>query len=175
MLFLSFISILYIIGISEISQDIVSLTTYLKSGSRIVHETTMGLKRPSLSIIEQQPSRKRLAFIITITKDGFFQDGAAVLAYSILKNTQKSDYDISFIAFVHPNVTSSRDGLTKLGYHVVEVPTPVNTSAIRFDFLREKIDRNGCCGAAELIKLNAYRYFMSAVYSNLVTLSICAD
>lgn len=25
--------------------------------------------------------KKRLAYVITITKDGFFQDGAAVLAY----------------------------------------------------------------------------------------------
>ncbi len=104
--------------------------------------------------------KKRLAFIITITKDGFFQDGAAVLAYSIMKNVKSALYDISFIAFVHPNVTSSRVGLRRLGFHVVEVPTPVNTSAIRFDFLREKIDKNGCCGAAELIKLTAYRFVL---------------
>lgn len=169
-LFMGFLSVLYIVGVSEISQDIAFLTTYLRSGSRTVHKATVELKRPSTSTIEQRLSKKRLAFIITITKDGFFQDGAAVLAYSILKNTQNSDYDISFIAFVHPNVTSSRNGLTKLGYHVVEVPTPVNTSAIRFDFLREKIDKNGCCGAAELIKLNAYRYIITAVFSNLVML-----
>ena len=29
--------------------------------------------------------KKRIAFAITLTKDGFFQDGAAVLAYSIYK------------------------------------------------------------------------------------------
>ena len=39
----------------------------------------------------------------------------------------------------------------------LKVPTPINTSAIKFDFLREKINKNGCCGAAELIKLNSYR------------------
>ena len=32
----------------------------------------------------------------------------------------------------------------------------MNISAIRGDFLREKIDKNGCCGAAELIKLSSY-------------------
>lgn len=103
------------------------------------------------------PKRKKIAYAITITKDGFFQDGAAVLAYSIMKYSQNTTYDISFIAFVHPNVTTSRIGLERLGFHVIEVPTPVNTSAIRFDFLRDHIDKNGCCGAAELIKLTSYR------------------
>eukprot|EP01038_Epipyxis_sp_PR26KG_P011445 gene11445-15332_t len=102
-------------------------------------------------------SKKRIAFIITITKDGFFQDGAAVLVYSIIKNTQFSDFEKSFIAFVHPNVTSSRSGLNKLGFHVIEVPIPINVSAIKFDFLREKINKNGCCGSSELIKLTSYR------------------
>ena len=41
---------------------------------------------------------------------------------------------------------------------LILVPTPINSSAIKFDFLREKIDKNGCCGAAELIKLNSYRW-----------------
>ena len=37
--------------------------------------------------------------------------------------------------------------------------TPVNVSAIRGAYLRNHInDKAGCCGAAELIKLNAYRY-----------------
>jgi hypothetical protein len=41
---------------------------------------------------------------------------------------------------------------------VIETPTPVNVSAIRGKWLREHInDKAGCCGAAELIKLYAYR------------------
>jgi hypothetical protein len=104
-------------------------------------------------------NRPRIAFIISITKDGLFQDGAAVLVYSIIKYTQKRDFDVSFIAFVHPNVTTSRSGLEKLGFHVIETPIPINTSAITFEFLREKINKNGCCGAAELIKLSSYRFF----------------
>ncbi len=115
-------------------------------------------------IDKQIISRKaRIAFAITITKDGFFQDGAAVLAYSIMKNVKSDLYDISFIAFVHPSVISSRVGLTRLGFHVLEVPTPLNTSAIKFEFLREKMDKNGCCGAAELIKLTSYRYDVAFV------------
>jgi hypothetical protein len=104
-----------------------------------------------------KPKRKRYAYAITITKDGFFQDGAAVLAYSIMKYSWNATYDISFVAFVHPNVTLARPGLAKLGFHVIEVPIPVNRTAIKFDFLREKIDKNGCCGSAEMIKVTAYR------------------
>lgn len=101
--------------------------------------------------------RKRYAFAITITKDGFFLDGAAVLAYSIMKYSYLANYSISFVAFVHPNVSIARPGLTKLGFHVIEVPIPVNRTAIQFEFLREKIDKNGCCGSSELIKLTSYR------------------
>eukprot|EP01041_Mallomonas_annulata_P008674 gene8674-17907_t len=103
-------------------------------------------------------NRQKIAYAITITKDGFFQDGAAVLAYSVIAASKGKDYDITFIAFVHPNVTIARPFLSRLGYNVIEAPTPLNTSAIRGNkFLREKIDKNGCCGATELIKLYAYR------------------
>ena len=44
-----------------------------------------------------------------------------------------------------------------MGFQVIIAPTPINTSAIRYEFLRTKIDKNGCCGATELIKLNSYR------------------
>lgn len=62
--------------------------------------------------------KKRLAYVITITKDGYFGlDGAAVLAFSIINTTEliRAKYDISFIAFVHPSVVLSRPGLKKLG------------------------------------------------------------
>jgi len=63
--------------------------------------------------------KKRLAYVITITKDGYFGlDGAAVLAYSIINSSSsfsRSIYDISFIALVHPNVTTTRPGLQRLG------------------------------------------------------------
>ena len=102
-------------------------------------------------------SKPRIGFAITITKDGNFQDGAAVLAYSIFDAFKDEKISASLIAFVHPNVTTSRPVLTKLGYHVIECPTPINVSKIKFKFLREKINKNGCCGASELIKLSAYR------------------
>lgn len=108
--------------------------------------------------VPTKPLRLKVAFAITITKDGNFQDGAAVLAYSIHKAFEgEKNLDLSLVAFVHPNVTTSRGPLTQLGYHVIEVPTPINVAAIKFEFLREHIDKNGCCGAAELIKISSYR------------------
>lgn len=101
--------------------------------------------------------RPRYAFAITITSDGPFQDGAAVLAYSIVRVSENKNYDVSLVAFVHPTVTTTRPILTRLGFHVIEVPTPINASAIKFKWFREHIDKNGCCGSSELIKLNSYR------------------
>ena len=41
------------------------------------------------TISQKSGKRKRIAYAISITKDGFFQDGAAVLAYSILQNSRQ--------------------------------------------------------------------------------------
>ena len=103
--------------------------------------------------------KKRIAYAITITKDGSFQDGAAVLAYSILNHSKSSLlYDVSLISFVHPSVPNdSKKLLSNLGYHVIESIVPINSSAIKFKWFREHIDKNGCCGSSELIKLNSYR------------------
>jgi hypothetical protein len=108
--------------------------------------------------IPTKPPLMKVAFAITITKDGRFQDGAAVLAHSIIKAFQHDPIEISFVAFVHPNVTTSRPFLRRIGFSVIEAPTPINVSAIQGKFLREHInDKAGCCGAAELIKLYSYR------------------
>jgi len=70
----------------------------------------------SSSLSSSSSSRpRRIGFAITITKDGAFLDGAAVLAYSIVKHsTIDTNTKISLIAFVHPNVTKSRPILKKV-------------------------------------------------------------
>ena len=69
--------------------------------------------------------RPRVAFAISITKDGNFQDGAAVLAYSIAAITRGKPYDSSLIAFVHPSAKQAQSLLSRLGYHVIETPIPI--------------------------------------------------
>lgn len=122
------------------------------------------------------PPLMKVAFAITITKDGKFQDGAAVLAYSIIESFKNDPIEISFIAFVHPNVSTSRPYLRQIGYSVIEAPTPINVSAIKGKFLREHInDKAGCCGAAELIKLYSYRLALITLLSSLVTIFRLTD
>ena len=105
-------------------------------------------------VLVKKDSRKSIAYVITITKDSLFGlDGAAVLIYSIISvhNTSSShDLKVSVIAMVHPGVKISIPFLTKLGYHVIKVPVPINVTAIKFDYLRNKIDtlEMGCCGAS---------------------------
>lgn len=78
--------------------------------------------------------RRRIAYAITISKDGYFQDGAAVFAYSIYEASIKGDDLISFIAFVHPNVTTSRQTLKKLGFHVIEGDDVMIEAAVVFHY-----------------------------------------
>lgn len=80
------------------------------------------LRDGSNSVITNINGRKRrkIAYAITITKDGFFQDGAAVLAYSIFKASKEGNDDVSLVSFVHPSVVTSRPALKLLGFHVIE-------------------------------------------------------
>lgn len=135
------------------------MTNTNKINTTITTTTTAATTSKSITT---KNKKKRIAYAITITKDGSFQDGAAVLAYSIMKiyNNDKhisKSYSISLIAFVHPMVIKARKELKRIGYHVIEATTPINSSAIPYQWFREHIERNGCCGASELIKLNAYR------------------
>ena len=90
-----------------------NLTDTLSSISKQLQSQSTQSSTNSNSNINISKQRPRLAYVITITKDGFFQDGAAVLLYSIIKYSEytRLSYDISFIAFVHPTVQSSRKGM----------------------------------------------------------------
>ena len=75
---------------------------------------------PPVLAIKEVVRRRKIAYAITITKDGDFQDGAAVLAYSIYLASKNGNEDISLISFVHPNVTTSRPVLKQLGFHIID-------------------------------------------------------
>jgi len=100
-------------------------------------------------------SKQRVAFAVTVTKDGKYMDGAIVLKHSI--DMQDSLWDVSFVAIVHPNVTTTRSALEKIGWTIREFTVPIKSSEIHGKELRETIDKTGCCGAAELLKLRAYQ------------------
>ncbi|GAB5031602.1 Hypothetical protein NocV09_00601550 [Nannochloropsis oceanica] len=100
---------------------------------------------------------KTVAYVISVTADGPYMDGAAVLAHSIRKASTDSKYGIDLIAMVHPNVTTSRAALMRAGWKVLERDIPLDINEIQGDYLRERIAKNGCCGATELLKLYAWR------------------
>jgi hypothetical protein len=117
--------------INQISKTILSRKENIDN-----HETIKEYSAKSLQVVEH-PSNghdlkadlskrmPRIAYAITINKDGYFQDGAAILAYSIIKISENIPYQVSLIAFVHPNVTKARPFLKNLGFHVIEAPTPI--------------------------------------------------
>eukprot|EP01041_Mallomonas_annulata_P005170 gene5170-10339_t len=105
--------------------------------------------------------RKRIAYAITVTKDGPFIDGSLVLGYSALKvhNTKlgfTSEYDADLVAFVTPKVIAARPILKAFGWKVLERDIPVALSEIQNPEYMKKMKDSGCCGADEFIKLWAY-------------------
>ena len=83
----------------------------------------------------QEIKKKKIAYAITVTKDGPFVDGAIVLGYSALKVHDKnmgfnSKYDAELVAFVVPSVVTSRPLLESHGWKLVEKTVPVTLDEI---------------------------------------------
>lgn len=69
----------------------------------------------SSSSIISKSKKKKVAYAITVTKDGHFVDGALVLGHSALRvhDASKgfhSEYDADLVAFVVPGVKYARPG-----------------------------------------------------------------
>jgi len=85
-------------------------------------------------------------------------EGAAVLKHSIHQVSihGRGRYDYKMYAIYHPEARACSLPLAELGYELLERETPIQVADIEGDFLRSKIEKNGCCGEKELIKLEAY-------------------
>jgi hypothetical protein len=57
-----------------------------------------------------------IGYAISVTADGPYMDGAAVLAHGIRKAMAASKYDFDLVALVYPNVTTSRAALQRAGW-----------------------------------------------------------
>jgi hypothetical protein len=104
----------------------------------------------------------RLAYAVTITDcergDGQsvpfpITEGAAILAHSIRQQTTEP---YTLYAISHPSAVDCASTLPPFGYQVLLQEFPVAVSEIRGDFLRQNIEKNGCCGERELLKLVAF-------------------
>ena len=89
------------------------------------------------------PKKQTIAWAVTVSKDGNFVDGAAVLMRGVQLATKDSVYNHAFVAIVHPTIKRSRVALARLGWVILEAPTPVNVTNIQGDFLRSHIVGSG--------------------------------
>ncbi|KAG5188466.1 hypothetical protein JKP88DRAFT_304203 [Tribonema minus] len=119
---------------------------------------------------QQQPSPEpeevlapTVAYAVTITRidEGdagqTLLDAIEVLGLSIDSVCRRSKYDCAKVAFVDPSVRAERRGpLSALGWRVLERGVPLDIAQIEGEKLRNRIDKSGCCGASELIKLWAF-------------------
>ena len=139
---------------NSISKDVPQTDKNLSKESALLKP--LGKVETPLDHVPKDPSRKKIAFAISVTSDGPYVDGAAVLGYGIGKAMKQSIYDFDLVAIVHPDVKKARKPLEKSGWRIIERDVPLDIDDIKGDFLREKIRTNGCCGAHELIKLHAW-------------------
>lgn len=101
--------------------------------------------------------KKKIAYAITVTKDGPFLDGALVLGHAAKKSHDASSkYDADLVAFVAPSVVTARPILEAYGWRVLERHLPVELSEIVNRDYADKMKNSGCCGADEFLKLWAY-------------------
>lgn len=90
------------------------------------------------------PKKKRIAYAITVTKDGPFVDGAIVLGYAALKvhdaaRGYPSKYDADLIAFVTPSVVAARPLLESHGWKILEKTIPVTLDEIENKHYVDKV------------------------------------
>ena len=135
-------------------------------------ESTVNIHKSSeLQSLKENINKKSpvVAYAVSFIKCGDHQNNSAGLIDSslILRHsihtissrnpTSGSKYDYKMYAIVHRQAMSCTDTLDKLGFEVKVVDPPLNRSEIKGEFLRNRIQRESCCGEAEFVKLEAYR------------------
>jgi len=107
-----------------------------------------------------------IGFAVTVTGCGSdpITDGAAVLKQSIplasIHGNLGGRYSYHMYAIYHPEGERCATALEPLGYTLVKRDTPVAVNEIQGEFLRQNIEKNGCCGEKELVKLEGEKAFL---------------
>jgi hypothetical protein len=103
-----------------------------------------------------------VAYAVSVTGCGSdpLTEGAAVLKHSIHRASVRGElggrYNYKMYAIYHPKAVACAKTLESLGYELLERETFVKVEEIEGEFLRKNIEKNGCCGEKEFIKLEAY-------------------
>ena len=147
-------------------------------------EPNRKLINSSLTYANHTP-KKKVAYAITVTKDGPFLDGALVLGYAAKRVHDSSKgfnsiYDADLVAFVAPGVVRARPILEQHGWRILEKALPVELEDIVNKQYVDRMRNSGCCGASEFLKLWAYTLIDyhrvihldmdSIIFQNMVTM-----
>eukprot|EP00977_Amphora_coffeiformis_P009226 scaffold2102_cov161-Amphora_coffeaeformis.AAC.10 len=73
-----------------------------------------------------------------------------------MAHAKTNKYGYLMYAIVHPTALPCAKPLEQLGFTILQRDVFVRVADIEGEFLRTKIESNGCCGEKELIKLEAY-------------------
>eukprot|EP00756_Hemistasia_phaeocysticola_P049022 Hpha_TRINITY_DN23449_c0_g1::TRINITY_DN23449_c0_g1_i1::g.113932::m.113932 len=106
--------------------------------------------------------RPVVAYAITVTKDGPYVDGAAVLGHSILRQHRtggESRYAAELVALVKPTCVRTKVQLRSLKvagqeWRILDRVCPIDLK--KTPKVYQDDAAGGCCGADELIKLHAW-------------------
>lgn len=133
----------------------------LSTQGQLSPETSVGGLRKATSLNIQGTKKKKIAYAITVTKDGPFVDGALVLGHAATRVHDSargftSNYEAELIAIVAPSVITSRNILEAYGWKIIERVLPVQIEEIVNKDYAENMRNSGCCGADEFLKLWAY-------------------
>ncbi len=103
--------------------------------------TPLIIREPNVGVEVPVKLRRKVAYAITVTKDGPFLDGALVLGYSIKKvhSEKNSDFDADLVAFVLPEIVIAKEMLTKFGWKVLVKDLPVPLEEIENKEYVEKV------------------------------------
>jgi hypothetical protein len=114
-----------------------------------------------------------IGYAVTITGCGSdpITEGAAVLKHAVhLVSSQGNKggrYNYQMYAIYHPDAEVCALPLQDLGYTLLKRDTPVAVKDIQGKYLRENIEKGGCCGEKELVKLEAYTLIQHPIVVHL--------
>ena len=114
-----------------------------------------------------------VAYAVSLTGCGSdpLTEGAAVLKHSIHRSSIKGQlggrYNYKMYAIYHPKAVACAKTLEALGYELLERDTFVKVEDIQGEYLRKNIEKNGCCGEKEFIKLEAYTLIQHPIVVHL--------
>ena len=133
-------------------------TSLLSQASRFSSTSTIEtLNEQPVPALTDNSKKKKIAYAITVTKDGPFLDGALVLGYAAKKaHRNLSKYEAELVAFVVPSVIKARPILQSFGWRVLEKGLPVALDEIENKDYAMRMKDSGCCGADEFLKLWSY-------------------